>query len=184
MRLDPAATDAGLSHIIPPAIEQAELQSPFDSFPTSNQPVRDTQLKEMLCMQILLTSPIHFQKKCPWWEKGLTKYITKTVNDIICANEESEEERHWMLAKIADLEDRSRRNNVKLREVPETMPAQDISQYCGSHVPWGNSLIPTLTYKSARTYLYTPWIYADSLIRLTNRSATTKYHINGDTPPK
>lgn len=40
---------------------------------------------------------------------------TTTVNDIIDANEESEEERHWIHAKITDLEDRSRRNNVKLR---------------------------------------------------------------------
>lgn len=127
MKLDSAAADTGVSPEISPAIEHTELQSPIARFLTSNQPVLDTQLKEML---LSLHRSLHadftnitykFSKELCMMgdrvnqvEHAITD-ITTTVNYIIDANEESEEERQWMRAKIADLEDHFRRNNMKIR---------------------------------------------------------------------
>lgn len=47
-----------------------------------------------------------------------------------------------MHAKIADLEDRSRQNNLKLRGVPESVPAQELKQYAKDLF---HTLVPELT---------------------------------------
>lgn len=47
---------------------------------------------------------------------------TSTVNDTTEAYDAVKEEQAWMRAKLADLEDRSRRNNVKLRGIPSDLP--------------------------------------------------------------
>lgn len=54
--------------------------------------------------------------------------ITTTANDFVDANEESTEERQWLQAKIADMEDRSRHNNLKLRGFPESVPSPELKQ--------------------------------------------------------
>lgn len=41
--------------------------------------------------------------------------ITTTVNNLVDANDDGIEERQWLRAKIADLEDRSRQNNLVAR---------------------------------------------------------------------
>lgn len=61
-------------------------------------------------------------------EQGMTDCST-TVNDIIDAVDDIKGEQEWVRAKLADLEDRSRRNNVKLRGVPETVPPGDLPKY-------------------------------------------------------
>lgn len=55
--------------------------------------------------------------------------ITTTVNDLIDANKDNEEERLWLRTKIADLEGCSRHKNLKLRGKPETVTPQDLIQY-------------------------------------------------------
>lgn len=57
-------------------------------------------------------------------ETGMTECTT--VNDLIDTYEEVKEEQEWVLAKLADLEDHSRRNNVKF---PESILPTDLPKY-------------------------------------------------------
>lgn len=47
--------------------------------------------------------------------------MTTTINDLVEALDENIEEHAWLIAKIADLEDRSRKNNLELRGIPEVI---------------------------------------------------------------
>lgn len=42
---------------------------------------------------------------------------TETLNDLVDAYEETKEDNAWIKAKLSDLEDRSRHNNIKMRGV-------------------------------------------------------------------
>lgn len=61
-------------------------------------------------------------------EQGMTE-CTTTVNDMIDTLDEVRDEQDWVRAKLANLEDRSRRNNVKLRGVPETIQSAELQNY-------------------------------------------------------
>lgn len=55
--------------------------------------------------------------------------MTTTINDLVEANDKNIEEHAWLKAKIADLEDRTRRNNLKLRDIPEVIQPPDLKKY-------------------------------------------------------
>lgn len=101
----------------------------------------DTTLKDMLMslqtsLMTDLSSLFHkintdmsaIDQRVTTIEKGMTE-CTTTVNDLIDTYEEVRDEQEWVRAKLADLEDRSRRNNVKLRGVPENVPPADLPKY-------------------------------------------------------
>lgn len=51
--------------------------------------------------------------------------ITTTINDLVEAHDKNMEEHAWLKVKTAELEDCSRRNNLKLRGIPEVIqPAE------------------------------------------------------------
>lgn len=113
----------------------------MSSFPTSGQPVMDTTLKEMLIsLQTSLmthlsslfhkiTTDIHsLDDRVTNAKRGIYA-CTSTVNETIEAYDAVKEVQAWMCAKLADLEDRSRRKNVKLRGVPETILPADLPRY-------------------------------------------------------
>lgn len=52
-----------------------------------------------------------------------------TVNYLIDTCEDIKEEQAWVQAKLADLEDGSRHNNIKLRGVPESIQPADLPRY-------------------------------------------------------
>lgn len=117
------------------------LHSSMASFPTSGQPVIDTTLKDMLMsLQTSLMTDLssmfrkistdmqHMGNRVSNIERGMSE-CTTTVNDLIDAHDEIKEEQEWVCAKLADLEDRSRRNNVKLRGVPENIPPADLPKF-------------------------------------------------------
>lgn len=52
-----------------------------------------------------------------------------TINDLVDASEEKDEDMEWVKAKLADIEDRSRRNNLKIRGIPESVVQADLSTY-------------------------------------------------------
>lgn len=125
---------------IPFSIDQA-LHSSMASFPTSGQPVMDTTLKDMLLslqsslmndlssMFHRVTSDIHkLDDRMTNAERGI-QACTSTVNEVIDSYDTVKEEQAWMRAKMADLEDRSRRNNIKLRGVPESILPVDLPRY-------------------------------------------------------
>lgn len=60
-----------------------------------------------------------------------SKRSTKTT---VNAYKDQSDDTDWIKAKLADLEDRSRRNNVKLRGVPESVPPADLQKYTGDMI--------------------------------------------------
>lgn len=138
-----------------PALEnlliQTPVSSPISAFPTSNQPIIDTMLKEML---IYLHSSLHndissmfsafksemicMRNKVGRIEQQLGT-VTETVNDLVDAHDYTREEHQWMQAKMADLEDRF--NNVKIRGIPETVLPADLNSYARKLI---SSLLPDL----------------------------------------
>lgn len=113
------------------------------SFPTTGQPVLDTTLKDMfmsLQSSLLtdLSSMFHrmsadmgsLKNRVTNKESGMTECATTNAhNYLIDTYAEVKEEKDWVRAGLADLEDRSRRNNVKLRGVPETVLPADLAKY-------------------------------------------------------
>ncbi|OCT57258.1 hypothetical protein XELAEV_18003769mg [Xenopus laevis] len=55
--------------------------------------------------------------------------MTMAHNELVDAHRELMGEAKWMKEKIADGEDRNRRNNVKLRGVPESVSNEDLKGY-------------------------------------------------------
>lgn len=60
----------------------------------------------------------------------MDEYST-TVNDLMDAYKEQTEDTMWVKAKLADLEDCSRRNNIKLRGVPESVTLNELQKFAG-----------------------------------------------------
>lgn len=57
------------------------------------------------------------------------EYAT-TINDLVDAHDMVEKEHMWIKAKLADLEDGSRRNNVKIRGIPESIQSPELRIVC------------------------------------------------------
>lgn len=56
------------------------------------------------------------------------EYIS-SFNSLVDAYTEHSEDIEWLKAKVADLEDMSRRNNIKIKGKTETIPATQLQQY-------------------------------------------------------
>lgn len=61
-------------------------------------------------------------------ESSMSDMVT-TINDLVEAHEENIAERHWLKAKIANLEDRSRRNNLTIRGIPESVQSSELHKF-------------------------------------------------------
>ena len=115
-----------------------ELPDSIATFPTSNQPVMDTVLRDMLvtlrssiqadminCMHKVSGELREVEGRVEHIETKMGEYAS-TINSLVDANEAQEENSEWFKNKLADLEDRSRRNNMKIRGVPESVQPQDL----------------------------------------------------------
>lgn len=70
-------------------------------------------------------------------EQKMDEY-SASFKTLVDAHNTQSEEIAWLKNRfVADLEDRSRRNNIKLRGIPETIPAPQLLQY-------GQTLFSTL----------------------------------------
>lgn len=67
---------------------------------------------------------------------------TEKVNDLVDVYAEQRDDTLWIKVKLADLEDCSYRNNIKIRGVPETAPPSEIQAYTSNLF---SALIPELT---------------------------------------
>lgn len=128
---------------IPPSEEGVQSQPPqsIASFPTTGQPVLDSTLKDMLLsLQSSLTTSFtsvltkfstelkHVDDRVHYIENKMEE-CTVTVNDLVDAYNEQRDDTMWIRSKLADLEDRSRRNNLKIRGIPETIPPAELRTY-------------------------------------------------------
>lgn len=106
---------------------------PIAAFPTSNSPISDTVLKEMLLslrssLQSDMVADINkctkeFQAprlRVDHVESKMEEY-TSSYNVMVEAHTAQGEDLAWMRDKIADLEDRSRRNYIQIRGIPESI---------------------------------------------------------------
>lgn len=101
--------------------------------PASDNPVTESMLKSMLLtlqkdlhreLQ-LSVSQIHDRVDClegraHLLEDSMHDHV-RAHNELLDAHEHHASEIHHMKLKLADLEDRSRRNNIKFRGIPESV---------------------------------------------------------------
>lgn len=129
-------------------------QDPIAAFPTSDRPVSDTVLKEMLLslkasLHADMTAGInHCQRevqalgsRVDHIEKRMGEF-TSSFNTMVDAHGNHDEEIAWLKNKVADLEDRSRRKNLKIRGIPETIPAAQLLPYTQALF---STLLPSLS---------------------------------------
>lgn len=144
--LDPATSDT-IFAISPP-------DDTLESFPTSNQAVSESFLKEMMLalrssIQQSFTSVLNKQMsviddlgdRINHVEQKMGEYST-AHNGLADAHGLLEEEVATLTAKLADIEDRNRRNNVKFRGVPESVPPSELSPYIQQLI---KTVLPTST---------------------------------------
>lgn len=108
-----------------------ELPDSTEESPTSNQPVLDTVIKGMLislrcslqadmmvCMHTYKKELRAVESRVEQIENKMGEFVT-TINDLLDASKEKAEETEWV--KLADIDDRSRRNNLKTRGLHESV---------------------------------------------------------------
>lgn len=126
-RLDGAGYSPAPIHIMNSGDDTRELPDFIESFPTKHQPVMDTVLKDVLLslrnsLQADLMNCMHrfnnkiqaVESRVEHIEHKMGEYAS-TINDLVDYTEEKEGDTEWIKAKLADIEDRSRRNNMKIR---------------------------------------------------------------------
>lgn len=103
-----------------------ELPDRIVSFPMNDKPVMDTVLKDMLSLrssiQTDMMSSMHkFNKEIQAVESRVEHIDSRMgefsgmINDLVDVRDEKEEVIEGLRTKMADMEDRSRRNNKKKR---------------------------------------------------------------------
>lgn len=139
-RMDEKDADNEVSSILDSGDDTREMPDSIDQFPTNNQPVLDIVLKEMLvslrsslhsdmisCVHKFDTELQSVTSRVSHIENKMGEYAA-TISDLVEANEGKEDDIEEIRAKMTDIEDRSRRNNLKIRGVPETVK-QDLREY-------------------------------------------------------
>lgn len=103
----------------------------IESFPSSVQPKFDTMLKDML---ISLRSSLHndivatMRERVDYVENAMGEYSI-SFNTLVDSHNAHSNDHMWLKDKIADLEARSRQNNLKIRGITETVLASQLLQY-------------------------------------------------------
>ncbi|VEL08283.1 unnamed protein product [Protopolystoma xenopodis] len=121
---------------------------PLINFPITDQPMTQQFFKEFMIsfrcvmqdnmaeirvdMKELVGHVSQFAKKTDQRVTKLENRISEMTgahNELIDAHRELMDEVKWMKEKLADAEDRNRRNNVKIRGVSETVSNNDLKGY-------------------------------------------------------
>lgn len=154
LRLDAMDSSHELSRGLYSGEDTRDLPDSIDLFPTTNQPVLDTTLKDML---VSLRSSLHadmlscVHKFVVELRKTLSRVdcietkmeeLATTINDLVNTHDNNENEMDAIKAKFAEIEDRSRRNNLKIRGVPESVQQSELRTYAAQLF---QSLLPDLT---------------------------------------
>lgn len=118
-----------------------ELQDSINDFPTLNQPLMDTTLKDMLVSlrttlhAVMLAITQQFKSEVTAVSNRVTHIeskmgeFTTTFNEMVDAQNDRDDEIVQIKTKLADLEDRSRHNNVKIWGIPESVKPPDLKNY-------------------------------------------------------
>lgn len=113
-------------------------EDPLNSFPTSGQPILDTAVKEMLLslrgslqhdMAVFMKQTQreldYVGERVDHVENKMGEF-TQAHNELVKAHNDLEEEFKAHKLKVANLEDRSRRNNIKFHRITESVKATEL----------------------------------------------------------
>lgn len=113
----------------------------LDAFPTTGQTITDITMKDMLLTLrgALQKDMAAFMKsthrelsiigdRVDYVEQRMDEF-TGAHNELVDAHSEIEEELKQLKLKVADIEDRSRRNNIKFRGIPEAVKPADLTSF-------------------------------------------------------
>lgn len=84
-------------------------------------------------------------------EMKMIEYIS-SFNTLVDDHSNKSEEIAWLKRSVADFKDRSRRNNIKIRGIPETIPATQL-------LPYTQALFSTLLPALSAQDLIVDWIH-------------------------
>lgn len=126
----------------------------LDTFPTSNQAVSDLILKDMMLalrssIQQSFKNALHHHmaalddlgERVNHIETKMGEF-SEAHNGLVDAHNHLEDEMSSLAAKLTDLEDRNRRNNIKFRGVPESVPPADLVPFLQRLI---KSVLPEVT---------------------------------------
>lgn len=154
-RIEGDELSPGLQHVLSQASTQGKHTEPLiDAFPASDQNISVNTMKNMLLslrrslfndfsdmfaplndtVQTHTTQIQHLESKMA--------DLYTAHNDLVDAYTDQESEMQRLQNKIADLEDRSRRNNIKFRGIPESIPPNELTNFVQRLM---KALIPSLT---------------------------------------
>lgn len=121
--------------------EDAPPNDLLSSFPTTDQMVSQAFLKDMMLalrasIQNSLASTLHSHKaliddlgeRVDHTETKMAEF-SRAHNGLVDAHNQLEDDLQSLTAKVADLEDRNRRNNVKLRGIPESVSNAELTPF-------------------------------------------------------
>ena len=113
----------------------------INEFPTSGMPLSDTVMKDMLvtlrgslhrdmmlCISQIKSDVTSIGERVSHIEDKMGDFAV-AHNELVDAHDDAEGELQAMREKIADLEDRSRRNNLKLRGIDESVTPAELRIY-------------------------------------------------------
>lgn len=113
----------------------------LDTFPTSNQAVSESFLKEMMLalrssIQQSFTEALNQQtsalddlgERVSHVEDKMGEF-SDSHNSLVDSHNRLEDELDSLKTKLADMEDRNRRNNIKFRGIPESVPPAELTPY-------------------------------------------------------
>lgn len=130
----------------------------LETFQNTNQAVYETFLKEMMIVlrssrssgiQLSLTAAFNKQmsviddlgERVNHVEQKMGEF-SKPHNRLVDAHNHLEDNLSSLVAKLADLEDRNRRNNMKFRGVPESVPPSELVLFVQQLI---KSVLPSVT---------------------------------------
>lgn len=118
-----------------------ELQDSILEFPTTGKTVLDTTLKDMLVSlrstshadiisltQQFKSKVVEMSNRFKHIEDKMGEFAS-IFNYLIDSHNSHEDDITWMKSKIIDLEDRSRRNNIQIRVISESIKQPDFLAY-------------------------------------------------------
>lgn len=121
-----------------------QKSSVLDAFPASDQPLSENTMKNMLLSlrqtlyTDLSTAVSSLSLTVNQHDQAITQMDAKmgdlfsAHNDLVDGFADHEDELQIINLKLADLEDRSRRNNIKFRNIPESIQQSDLVQFLQS----------------------------------------------------
>lgn len=139
-----AEDDPALLNDMEVCTPQAEFHphpGPITSFLTSCQPMSDSMLKDMhlslwaplqadmlLCIHGFKEDLHKASERVGQIEDKMGEYAS-SFNSLVDAHNAHRYDLQWLKAKVADLGDRSHRNNIKIRGIPVSVQHAQLAQY-------------------------------------------------------